>query len=158
MEKVNVRFGMETDKIYVGDICYALRNDIYHGVWGKKMNYEDGVIEYEGKPVAVVGGTEHGDGDYDDNKGHTFSVDAGIIGVVDLNYRDKKARDLDDLGVTFRIPSGKAIVDFESYRGDFQITIEDAVSHKKIYNADFGTSYEPEEDDEDYDDEEEEDW
>lgn len=65
---------------YVGDICYVLDDPIYDGVWGK-ADYEDGVYETEFGKFAVAS-TAYGDGEYYDQFGHRYGVDAGVIGMV----------------------------------------------------------------------------
>lgn len=74
---------IKTNKgFYVGDICYALSDEVYHGVWGK-AHYEDGEYEVNGYKFAM-GGTAHGDGCYCDKDGNVYGVDAGNIGVVPM--------------------------------------------------------------------------
>lgn len=73
---------------YVGDICYAMREDLYDNVWGKQCHYEDGIFEAEGYRFAVAG-TAYGDGTYYDSNGREYGVDAGVIGVVPLELVDE---------------------------------------------------------------------
>lgn len=49
--------------IYIGDICYALEEDVYFGVWGKN-NYQDGEYETEDGKKFAVAHTKHGDGTF----------------------------------------------------------------------------------------------
>ena len=51
---------------YLGDLCYALKDEIYDDVWGKQYKYADGSFEVPGTGLkfAVVG-TAYGDGEYD---------------------------------------------------------------------------------------------
>lgn len=78
-------FGYEVQSaegFYIGDICYALSEKVYHEVWGGS-DYEDGAYtEPETGKRFAVAGTAHGDGGYKDNKGHLYGVDAGNIGIV----------------------------------------------------------------------------
>ena len=67
---------------YVGDICYAMADKDYHKEWGKKHGYEDGVYEVRGYKFAVAGTGE--DGDYEDREGHSYTVDAGNLGILPL--------------------------------------------------------------------------
>ena len=61
---------------YVGDPCYVLPDEIYHGIWGDKYNFEDGLIETpEGN--WLVHGTAYGDGYYDG-----YPVDSGTLSVI----------------------------------------------------------------------------
>ena len=89
---VNLTVQMDAKTVFIGDICYALDDEIYHEKWGKGLNWEDGEIRTHGNgncgPVcAVVGSTAYGDGCYKGSDGIEYGVDAGVIGVVNLAYR-----------------------------------------------------------------------
>ena len=81
---------------YVGDICYALSDKMYHEVWGDKYHFDDGCFEAMDSGFSfAVGSTANGDGCYVDNEGHEYPVDAGCIGIVPLELVAKeKAKDL----------------------------------------------------------------
>lgn len=69
---------------YVGDICYVLADKLYHGVWGE-AHYHDG--KYKDPETGfefAVAGTAYGDGEYCDQDGNAYGVDAGVIGIVPL--------------------------------------------------------------------------
>ena len=90
---------------YIGDICYVLNDDVYHGVWGGN-NYEPG--EYEvpqtGMRFAVVN-TAFGDGCYYGIFGAEYGVDAGCIGIVPLELcedTDRYGNRIEDLGSVIR--------------------------------------------------------
>ena len=72
---------IKSNKFYIGDICYVLNDDLYQNIWGGKYDFRDGVIDF-GINQVLVHGTAYGDGCYSDNKGNTYGVDAGVIGVV----------------------------------------------------------------------------
>ena len=40
---------MKGDRLFIGDICYALDKTIYYDIWGKHMEWEDGVIRKDGE-------------------------------------------------------------------------------------------------------------
>lgn len=79
-------------KIYIGDPCYAMREDVYYDVWGKdtpeRAGFQDGEMECEGVTFAI-GGTAHGDGEYLGSDGTRFGVDAGVIGAVPFELVDE---------------------------------------------------------------------
>ena len=103
---------------YVGDICYVLADDTYHGVWGG-AGYEDGIYEVPGTDFSfAVAGTAYGDGTYFDDGGHAYDVDAGCIGLVPLELVDKETCG----GQVFDIP-GEAY--FEACDGVFEIELPD---------------------------------
>lgn len=74
---------------YIGDICYALRDDVYGIGWGVQFEYADGLYELEEKQFAVLS-TAYGDGCYGaSGVDCMFPVDAGNIGMVDIGLVDK---------------------------------------------------------------------
>jgi hypothetical protein len=74
---------------YIGDICYALSEKNYHGVWGK-ADYADGKYEVPEKSRSfAVGSTAIGDGTYHDIDGREYPVDAGNIGIVPLELVER---------------------------------------------------------------------
>lgn len=77
---------------YVGDICYALADDIYDGIWGK-WGYCDGKYSTPQGFAFAVAGTAHGDGEYVDQNGRLYGVDAGVIGLVPLELVKPEYRD-----------------------------------------------------------------
>lgn len=77
---------------FIGDPCYALRDDLYEK-WGNENNYADGNYDY-----FAVGSTAYGDGIYDDvYSGKGYGVDAGILGVVNMDYANPNANENDTL-------------------------------------------------------------
>lgn len=77
---------------FIGDPCYALRDDLYEK-WGKENNYADGNYDY-----FAVGSTAYGDGTYEDTyTGRQFGVDAGILGIVNMEFSNPNANENDIL-------------------------------------------------------------
>lgn len=81
-------------RYYLGDICYPMQSDkanIYDTVWGGEFGYESGIMSRNGDPkhTFAVYGTAHGDGEYKDNEGHKYPVDAGVIGFVPTHLFDE---------------------------------------------------------------------
>lgn len=111
---------------YIGDICYALKEEIYEGVWGSQNGYKDGCFtDPESSFEFAVAGTEHGDGCYTDNYGAAYPVDAGVIGLVPLELVKKSAIEDPD-GTISRTPG---IAHFEATNGHFEITLPDGFVH-----------------------------
>ena len=105
---------------YIGDLCYALEPDIYHGVWGAHGYEHDHYTTEDGLQFAM-GSTAFGDGFYHGSDGSGFSVDAGIIGVADLRLATKIPREeLKDFGVIY--PTATK-VDFKMAWGYFEVTV-----------------------------------
>ena len=83
-----VTFGPGT--YFIGDICYCLNDDEYDNIWGKQYNYKNGVYGF-----FAVGGTAYGDGEYYGGR-WVFPVDAGVIGVVDMNHSKESRSTLEN--------------------------------------------------------------
>lgn len=72
---------------YVGDLCYALDDDIYTGVFGGQ-GYADGLYR-NGEDYFLVGETAFGDGTYADTDGRSYGVDSGTIGICPIDLAKK---------------------------------------------------------------------
>ena len=142
-----------THKVFVGDLCYALDRKIYRDVWVNDMDCEEGLVGN----YAVVADTEYGDGCYD-GKETAYCVDAGVIGVTDIeHYLDSRhsIEDLKELGSVVEIPSGKCEICFDAdVDGTFYITINDLGTNKMVFND---VIYTGDDDDDDWDNEDEND-
>lgn len=132
-KEVGYNVKWNTHKVFVGDICYALDRKIYRDVWVNDMNCEEGLVGN----YAIVAGTEYGDGCYD-GKETAYCVDAGVIGVTDIeHYLDSRhsIEDLKELGSVVEIPSGKCEICFDAdVDGTFYITINDLGTNKMVFN------------------------
>ena len=134
-------FGHEVrsdEGFYIGDICYSLSDKVYREVWGGN-GYEEGKYTEPttGKDFAV-GATAHGDGEYKDNMGHLYGVDAGNIGIV-----PKELCESTEGGFYYACP-GTAV--FVADKGSFEIYLPDGT--EVFIETD---SEADEEDEEDYD-------
>jgi hypothetical protein len=77
---------------YVGDLCYVM-HEVWDEVCGIMFNQSatgnDGEFTLKDGRRFAVYGTRWGDGSYKDQFGHSYSVDAGIIGCIldsDIDY------------------------------------------------------------------------
>ena len=122
-------YGTITSKkgFYVGDICYAMPNNLYHEFWINAHDCDDGVFfipeEDSGIPDGcffAVASTAWGDGCYQDNAGRNYPVDAGNIGVLPLELVDF-ANDPD----SGHIFSNPGTCTFTANGGKFAIEIPD---------------------------------
>ena len=132
-KEVGYNVKWNTHKVFVGDICYALDRKIYRDVWVSDMGCEEGLVGN----YAIVADTEYGDGCYD-GKETAYCVDAGVIGVTDIeHYLDSRhsIEDLKELGSVVEIPSGKCEICFDAdVDGTFYITINDLGTNKMVFN------------------------
>lgn len=165
---MDISYSMSFDQekvLYVGDICYSMKRDIYDNFWGK-FNYEVGVYNV---PANVVGNnngssfmvhdTEYGDGTYSSKSNFSYSVDAGVIGVVPSDLAKNKEEIGSDL---VRVTTGKN-VEMIYEDGTFTIIIDNKVFD--IIYTDYSDEDEDEEeyedeyeDEEEYEDDDEEDY
>ena len=129
---------MKGDRMFIGDICYALDDDIYYNIWGKEMAWEDGVIHKDGEACSVVVSTRYGDGIYPDEHDNDFPVDAGVIGVTSSLYQDKyKAL---SGGKIIDVPSKVAVVSVEYDDGYIYIEVKDKDSGMVLYKGSIDTN------------------
>jgi len=93
---------MPAGKYYVGDLCYVMDQDEWHQVCARTIQGNkivDGEFELDDGRRFAIYGTAYGDGEYYDQYGHTYSVDAGSIGCVLMSdIRANKYDNLLDLG------------------------------------------------------------
>ena len=93
---------MPAGKYYVGDLCYVMDHDEWHQVCARTIQGNkivDGEFELDDGRRFAIYGTAYGDGEYYDQYGHTYSVDAGSIGCVLMSdIRANKYDNLLDLG------------------------------------------------------------
>lgn len=101
---------------YVGDICYALSDYNYDEIWGKN-GYCDGKYSTPSGFAFAVAGTAYGDGEYSDQDGRLYGVDAGVIGIVPLELVKAEY----DFGGQIFEGAGEAV--FEANKGFFDITL-----------------------------------
>lgn len=125
---------------YIGDICYVLHDTVYYGFWGDQMDFQMGIHQVPGTPWSfAVGKTAYGDGSYEDNRGNTYPVDAGIIGLVPLELVGKDGL---DSGTVIRTPG---TAEFVAEDGKFYISLLD----RSVIEIDTHEEYWGEEDDAD---------
>ena len=93
---------MPAGKYYIGDLCYVMDTEEWRELCDiiiKEPRILDGEFELpDGRKFAIYG-TAHGDGEYYDQYGHTYSVDAGSIGCILMSdIRAHKYDNILDLG------------------------------------------------------------
>ena len=126
---------------YVGDPCYAFNNNGKADSWSKIIEISDCFdipqIEFKDKPV-IAFGTKFGDGTY-----NGFSVDSGLIGIVDISLIEEGSAFFNDSFdrekhlVTFDKP-----FDFEYDDGNFHIGGKISIYTNDEYDEDFEDEYE----------------
>ena len=114
--------------LYIGDLCYALADEVYYGVWGKSEYKDDAFVDPKTGLMFAMVSTKYGDGSYKDSVSKFYyPVDAGIIGICDLKlatelgqYRDCPGRLLSDI-------KGLVVINYK----DGKITIYQKVVNKQ---------------------------
>lgn len=123
---------------YIGDPCYVLGDEFYHGVWCGKHNCEDGLIQNPENGFSfAVSGTAWGDGCYGGTDGHDYPVDSGTIAVVPEELIEKP--DGIECG---RYVEGAGEAFFSEVEGRFEITLpsgeEVTIETSDMYEDDGG--------------------
>jgi len=88
---------MKAGKYYVGDLCYVFDDDwsdVLDVIIDGQKCLEGEFNLADGRRFAVFN-TAYGDGEYRDQKGHAYYVDAGSIGCILVD--DIRANKYDDL-------------------------------------------------------------
>jgi hypothetical protein len=93
---------MPAGKYYIGDLCYVMDTEEWRELCNiiiREPRILDGEFELpDGRKFAIYG-TAWGDGEYYDQYGHTYSVDAGSIGCILMSdIRAHKYNNILDLG------------------------------------------------------------
>lgn len=116
---------VQSGKYFLGDPCYAVPDELWHDLL-ESCSFFNTPIGTAGKHKVLGFGTAYGDGEYTDQYGNEFPVDAGLIGLVPEELVDtehlKQYGDLPGLWVTFNGPTkcksdGKVLV-FGKHRID----------------------------------------
>lgn len=123
MEVFSAKMHVECKTLFIGDICYALNEEKYDGIWGKKMSYKDGVIADDEATYAIAVGTAFGDGYYQDEKGWGYGVDAGVLGVTNMDFAREDVCVF--YGKVLLLPCTDVYVTVSSDNGDITIAVYD---------------------------------
>ena len=135
----SAKMHVECKTLFIGDICYALNEEKYDGIWGKKMGYQDGVIADDEATYAIAVGTAFGDGYYYDEKGYGYGVDAGVLGVTNMDFC--RENDSTIYGKLLFLPCTDIYVTVSYDDGDITITVYDC-ENCEIFKRTIQTGYE----------------
>ena len=93
---------MPEGKYYIGDLCYVMDDaewEEFCSITIDGMKVKDGEFQLKDGRRFATYGTAYGDGVYHDQYGHSYSVDAGLIGCIKVeDIRAEKYENLLDLG------------------------------------------------------------
>lgn len=82
---------------YIGDPCYVVSDDNWDKLLDDTDFFENESQSYKGVQI-LAGDTMYGDGEYEDNYGRKYGVDAGLIGIMPIDVIDKKYENIEELG------------------------------------------------------------
>jgi hypothetical protein len=104
---------MPAGKYYIGDLCYVMSDDEWEEFCSITIdghNVIDGEFQLQDGRCFATYGTAYGDGVYHDQYGHSYSVDAGLIGciLVDDIRVEKYEKSLLDLGTIMQFDNSFA--------------------------------------------------
>jgi len=89
---------MPAGKYYIGDLCYVMDDTEwveFCSITIDGHNVIDGEFQLKDGRRFATYGTAYGDGVYHDQYGHSYSVDAGLIGCIKIE--DIRANNYDNL-------------------------------------------------------------
>ena len=89
---------MPEGKYYIGDLCYVMTDDEwleFCDITIRGTQVIDGEFQLKDGRRFATYGTAYGDGVYHDQYGHSYSVDAGLIGCIKIE--DIRANNYDNL-------------------------------------------------------------
>jgi len=96
--ELGVDMSMPAGKYYIGDLCYVMTDDEwleFCDITIKGTQVIDGEFQLKDGRRFATYGTAYGDGVYHDQYGHSYSVDAGLIGCIKVE--DIRANNYDNL-------------------------------------------------------------
>ena len=137
---------MPAGKYYIGDLCYVMTPQEWEE-FCTITNSEgdkclDGEFQFEDGRRFATYDTKFGDGTYYDQYGHSYSVDAGLIGCIRIeDIRAHKYDNLLDLGAVvdinedFETSGGKGTPDWDGaiIFDLFEIETEQQTEQQKEY-------------------------
>jgi hypothetical protein len=113
-------------RYYIGDLCYAMKDTIYDGIFGGN-DYAYGYYTMK-NGCFLVNGTAYGDGSYQGTNGFDYGVDAGIIGIASLSVCNAEEKIYGGTAHTFTEPVKCTFKDgiFDFSSGNWHLTINTA--------------------------------
>lgn len=79
----NVTATLPAGRYYIGDITYVLKDSVCNDIFGD-TNYEPGHYKMKDGEF-LVNRTAYGDGSYPGSNNYQYGVDAGVIGITNIN-------------------------------------------------------------------------
>ena len=93
---------MPAGEYYIGDLCYVMTDEEWNefcSITIDGMKCIDGEFSLKDGRRFATYGTAYGDGVYHDQYGHSYAVDAGLIGcILTKDIKAEKYENLLDLG------------------------------------------------------------
>jgi len=108
MEITEVTVEVPAGQYVLGDPCYTVPDENWEELLESCKFFENpiGEVKVDDKTHQVLAfRTHYGDGTYKDNQGNEHPVDAGLIGLVPIEYADLDQTDLKPIIVDFKVPT-----------------------------------------------------
>lgn len=125
---------MPAGEYYIGDPCYVIADQdwmTYLDTWPAHPNphigWVDGAARYKNM-TCFQAGTAYGDGEYKDNKGRKYGVDAGMLGIVPLALCEPTKKEMRELGRVAKFDKPFRVYrdeDYTFYFGEYTIPTND---------------------------------
>lgn len=100
---------MPAGEYYIGDLCYVMTDEEWNefcSITIDGMKCIDGEFSLKDGRRFATYGTAYGDGVYHDQYGHSYAVDAGLIGcILTKDIKAEKYENLLDLGAVMTFDS-----------------------------------------------------
>jgi hypothetical protein len=124
-------------KYYIGDLCYALDEDIYDKVFGGH-DYEPGL--YTSSLGSFMMYSTGRDGVFNGSDGYEYPVDAGHIGIASLACCNSEDKIYGGKVFTFTEPVECSFdeIAFSFYSGDFHLRISNHGDYNEDYEEEEG--------------------
>jgi hypothetical protein len=79
---VNKSFKLPPGRYYIGDLCYAMKDEVYQDIWCSKFGTDEGIYKNIHGAHFAMAATEFGDGMFVSDYGKDYPVDSGCIGIA----------------------------------------------------------------------------
>ena len=80
----NQSIALPAGTYYIGDPCYVFNSDGWDSALESTDYFEEFTVNYLDGFAYAAASTMYGDGEYYDQEGNSYPVDAGLIGAVDM--------------------------------------------------------------------------
>lgn len=120
IDYVTTRYIVPAGHYVLGDPCYAVPDNLWSELLESCDCFEDSAVGHAGGHNVLAFSTAYGDGEYYDDDGRGFGVDAGLIGLVPVAMMTEKEKQ----GI-----AGHNLSHYVSFSDSVECWAEDGVLH-----------------------------